>query len=99
MRRLAGEVRKSTPRHLLLREFGCRPLVRSWLQAAVSLWNRMVAAPVSSLLRAALQDNMTLHQPKGVTWYASFLELLTTIGGLPQGGLPWWRPLHKTRCC
>jgi hypothetical protein len=87
MRRLAGGVRKSTPRHLLLREFGCRPLVRLWLQAAVSLWNRMLVAPASGLLRTALQDNMTLHHPKGVTWYASFSELLTTVGGMPQGGL------------
>jgi hypothetical protein len=87
LRRMAGGVRKSMPRHLLLREFGCRPLVRSLVHSSVSLWNRMIAAPASSLLHTALEDNMTLQHPHGVTWFASFSALLTTIEGQPQGGL------------
>ena len=37
LRSVAGGVRKSTPRMLLLREFACKPLVRGWLQAPVDL--------------------------------------------------------------
>jgi hypothetical protein len=37
LRMLAGRVRKSTCRQLLLREFGCQPLVSAWFTACWSL--------------------------------------------------------------
>ena len=40
MRQLAGGLRRSTPRQLLLREFGCRPLVRGWLRDMLSFNGR-----------------------------------------------------------
>jgi hypothetical protein len=44
MRQLAGGVRKSTSRQLVLREFGCRPLARTWVQSMVSLRNDVLAS-------------------------------------------------------
>lgn len=42
MRQLGGGLRSSTPWQLMLREFGCKPLVRGWLQARLGLWNMTV---------------------------------------------------------
>ena len=47
LRTISGRVRKSTPRHLLLRELGCHPLIRSWFISTVGLWNRL-AQPAQS---------------------------------------------------
>jgi hypothetical protein len=53
MRQLAGGVRKDTSRQLMLREFGCRPLVRIWVHSMVSMWIRVVASRDECLLKIA----------------------------------------------
>jgi hypothetical protein len=60
MRMLAGRVRKSTCKQLLLREFGCCPLVDSWFTACWDLWHRAVDRPVDDWLFLALQENCDL---------------------------------------
>jgi hypothetical protein len=87
LRRLAGGLRKSTARALLLREFGGKPLVRAWLQACVSMWNRVCGLPQGDVLAAALVDNISLAQEYNQTWFAGFSAFLSTIGALPQRGL------------
>lgn len=87
LRRLAGGVRKSTARALLLREFGCKPLVRVWLQSCVSMWNRVCQLPPGDMLAAAMQDNVTLAPTSRNTWFAGFSAFLSTLGALPEGGL------------
>jgi len=37
LRRLGGNLRRSTCRELLMREFGAKPLPRAWLRASVQL--------------------------------------------------------------
>lgn len=41
LRAISGRIRKSTSRHLLLRELGCHPLIRRWFVSMVGLWNRV----------------------------------------------------------
>lgn len=60
LRKLAGKVRKSTSRLVLLQEFGVQPLCRVWLRDALCSWNRVVRLPASSLLSCALRENMAL---------------------------------------
>jgi hypothetical protein len=62
-------LRKSTSRHLMLRAFGCRPLVRGWLQA-VGLWSVSSSslptlASNKSTQTPSLQD--LPHPPSGLT--------------------------------
>jgi hypothetical protein len=60
LRMLAGRVRKSTCRQLLLREFGCQPLVSAWFTACWSLWDRVVSRPPGDWLFLAMQENRDL---------------------------------------
>lgn len=92
MRRLTGGVRKGTSRRLLLREFGCRPLVRSWVQSMVALWNRrftrrVVDASPTCLLKAAVLANMSTPVPGGASWHAGFTTFLKRVGAMPATGL------------
>jgi len=81
MRQLGGGLRKSTPRQLLLREFGCQPLARSWLHSMLGMWNRIATMQESTLLRTALRENMALSLPS--SWFSGFTALLTVIGAVP----------------
>jgi hypothetical protein len=76
MRRLGGGLRKSTSRHLMLREFGCRPLVRGWLQAAVGLWNRIQQLPAEHLLRVTVAESLALGGNVGSSWVSDFTAVL-----------------------
>lgn len=83
LRCIAGGVRKSTPRLLLLREFACKPLVRSWLRAAAVLWNRAVAGGEHSLLHQCMIENWSLQTDMrgGVKlWCREFEKVLQHIG-------------------
>jgi hypothetical protein len=80
MRHLAGGVRKSTSRQLMLREFGCRPLARMWVQSMVTLWNRVVASTGDCLLKTALLEGISLGG--NCSWYSGFF-----VGLKPF----WWR--------
>jgi hypothetical protein len=60
LRMLAGRVRKSTCKQLLLREFGCCPLVAIWFTACWDLWHRAVDRPLDDWLFLALQENRDL---------------------------------------
>ena len=83
LRCIAGGVRKSTPRLLLLREFGCKPIVRSWLRASVVLWNRAVGAGEDSLMYQCMFENWSLQSDMrgGVKlWCREFEKVLQHIG-------------------
>ena len=83
LRCIAGGVRKSTPRLLLLREFGCTPLVRCWVKAVCDLWNRASRAGVDSLLYHCMSDNwaMRADMRSGVkVWCHQWLNILQHIG-------------------
>jgi hypothetical protein len=87
MRRLGGGLRKSTSRHFMLREFGCRPLVRGWLQAAVGLWNRIQQLPAEHMLRVTVAESLALGGNVGSSWVSDFTAVLNAFGALPEGGL------------
>jgi hypothetical protein len=87
MRRLGGGLRKSTKRQLMLREFGCRPLVRGWLQASVGLWNRIQQLPEEHMLRAVMAESLSLGGDVGVSWLSDFTAVLSAFGALPEDGL------------
>ena len=86
MRRLGGGLRKSTSRQLMLREFGCRPLVRGWLAGAVGLWNRIQQLPEESLMRAVVSESLAMGGTVGASWLSDFTALLSAFGALPAGG-------------
>lgn len=87
MRRLGGGLRRSTPRQLMLREFGCRPLVRGWLLSCIRLWNRVREMPEDSWMRTALLESTTLGSEAGHSWLSDFQALLSKFGALPENGL------------
>ena len=83
LRCISGGVRKSTPRLLLLREFGSPPLVRSWFKSVCDLWNRASRAGVDSLLHQCMSDNWTMRADmrSGVkVWCNQWLRILQHIG-------------------
>jgi hypothetical protein len=100
LRLLAGKVRKSTSRHVLLREFGMYPLSRRWLQAVVGLWNVAAQRVPGDVLRLAMDDNWAMAHGTGASlrgrpvatrrkqvWCAEVAEFLTLIG-VPVGSQP-----------
>jgi hypothetical protein len=87
MRRLGGGLRRSTSRQLMLREFGCRPLVRGWLASMVDLWNRLRHLPEDHLLRVTMSESLALGGGVGVSWLSDFSALLSVFGALPESGL------------
>jgi len=87
MRRMGGGLRRSTPRQLMLREFGCRPLVRGWLASMVGLWNRLRDLPEDHLLRVTMSESLALGSGVGVSWLSDFSAFLSVFGGLPESGL------------
>lgn len=82
MRQLGGGLRKSTPKQLMLREFGCQPLVRGWLHSMLGLWNRVAGVPEAeaTLLREAMIESISLGLPSG--WFLGFTSLLRLIGAV-----------------
>jgi hypothetical protein len=80
MRQLGGGLRKSTPKQLMLREFGCQPLARSWLHSMLGMWNRIAGMPAATLLHVAMRENITLSLPSG--WFPGFASLLRLIGAV-----------------
>ena len=86
---LAGRVRKSTCRQLLLREFGCRPLISGWFTACWDLWDRVVSRPPSDWLFLAMQENRDLSMrtyPSSADqgrqkslWFWQFRSLVRTL--------------------
>lgn len=87
MRRLGGGLRNSTKRQLMLREFGCKPLVRGWLQAALGLWNRICQLPEEHMLRAVVTEGLSLGGEVGCSWLSDFSALLSMFGALPDDDL------------
>ena len=47
----------------------------------------MAGLPGSSLLRAALQDNIALAASAGAGWYSDFAGFMDRVGCMPEGGL------------
>lgn len=88
LRRLGGNLRKSTRHELLLHEFGVRPLARSWLRSSVMLWNRVAGLPESDPLAAAMRENVSSpHRPKQL-WSVGLESFLRHIRfELPPEGL------------
>lgn len=100
MRQLGGGLRRSTPRQLLLREFGCKPLVRGWIQAMTASWNRMIALPASSLLKVAFTENVEMGAGLPSGWFSGFSALLSVLGCVPEGGLcPQGEPVQLGLAC
>jgi len=87
MRQLGGGLRRSTPRQLLLREFGCKLLVRGWFHSMLSLWNRAVDMPASCIMKMAFVENLGLGDRAPTSWFQGFSSFLQTIGGTPSSGL------------
>ena len=57
LRTTSGRVRKSTSRHLLLRELGCHPLIRRWFISMVGLWNRVAQHNQAEGVEGSTQQN------------------------------------------
>ena len=57
LRTISGRVRKSTSRHLLLRELGCQPLFCRWFQSMVGLWNRVAQHNQAEGVEGSTQQN------------------------------------------
>jgi hypothetical protein len=87
LRRLGGNLRRSTRRELLLREFGAKPLARAWLRASVQLWNRVAALPDTDPLARAMCENLSLPGRTPQFWSVGFESFLCRIGALPEAGL------------
>ena len=78
-----GGLRKCVARGVLLREFGCFPVSRAWLQACVGMWNRLVRVPPHHLLHRALVDNVRMvdvTQRRSRCWTECFLGMLRSLG-------------------
>lgn len=96
LRQVAGGVRNSTSRQLLLREFGAKPLARSWVHACVGLWNRVARLGGGSLMRAAMLENLGVQSSRVVrTWSAGFRDLLAVLQCVPDQGLVNDGVLHE----
>ena len=83
LRCISGGVCKATPRLLLLREFGCAPLVRAWIKSVCDLWNRASRAGVDSLLHQCMSDNWAMRADlsSGVkVWCYQWHKVLQHIG-------------------
>lgn len=68
MWQLGGDLRRITPLQLLLREFGCEPLVRGWFQSMLCLWNRAVDMPDSCIMKVAFVGNLGLGEWAPASW-------------------------------
>jgi hypothetical protein len=81
LRAIAGWVRKSTSRQLLLREFGARNLLHTWLRTVVRMWNRVATMSHSSLLACAMRDNLQLCESSGrrFLWCSQLQNILGYI--------------------
>lgn len=87
LRRLGGNLRRSTCRELLLREFGAKLPARAWLRASVQLWNRVSSLSADDPLSQAMRENVTMaHRPPQL-WSVGFESFLRHIQALPEGGL------------
>ena len=83
LRCIAGGVRKSTPRFLLLRELGCSPLVRGWFRSMLGFWNRVASSRPEGLLYQCLVEDLRLHNvvSYGVkSWCHQFCKVLQHVG-------------------
>jgi hypothetical protein len=63
LRALGGRLRKSSPKLLLLREFGTQPLAYHWFKSAVCFWNKVVdrqGGDPSDWLVLAMQENIQM---------------------------------------
>ena len=81
LRAVSGQVRASTNRLVLMREYGVYPLARQWVQQSVHFWNRCVSAPASSLLGRAVRDNCEMARGRRPTgWHAEFSRMLSGWG-------------------
>jgi hypothetical protein len=87
LRRLGGNLRRSTCRELMMREFGARPLARAWLRASIQLWNRVPTLSESDPLVRAMQENVTMASRPTQLWSVGFESFLRRIGALPADGL------------
>ena len=87
LRRLGGNLRRSTCRELLMREFGAKPLARAWLRASVQLWNRVSGLSPTDPLARAMRENLTMQYRPPQLWSVGFESFLRHIQVLPEGGL------------
>lgn len=65
LRMVACCVRNSTPKQLLLREFGCHPIARVWLRGMLGFYNRVADMQGSELLKQAMLENVSLSTAGG----------------------------------
>lgn len=54
--------------------FGRGPLVRGWLHAAISLWNRIQQLPDEHLLRSLLSEGLALGGGMEAAWLSDMLS-------------------------
>ena len=66
-----GGLRRSVPIDILCRECCMQPLGRSWLRAALDLWNRALDAPDTSYMRRALLADLAITKDAGAPAGAS----------------------------
>lgn len=84
LRTIAGKIRSSTSRHLLLREFGCQPVVQQWFVSTVRLWNRCV------LRGTEVSEG---RQPHGGDWMVLAMKQNLTLAAQAADarvGRPFW---------
>ncbi len=85
LRMIAGKLRKSTNRQLLMRELGCRPLAFYWLRGMLGMWNRLTSQNPPKLLHLAMRENIQLYLSatdsalKKQLWFYKFRGVLTYL--------------------
>jgi len=84
MRQLGGGLRRSTPRQLSLREFGCKREC-GWFQSMLCLWNRAVDMPDSCIMKVAFVENLGLGESARTSWFQGFSSFLPLAAPPSQG--------------
>ena len=94
LRHLAG-VGKSTPSHMLLREYDRYPVMWHWLTLAVRFWLKAVKLPSSELVHRTLQEDVGLMLDGCKDcWSYHLLSALSKLGLVAPGQ---WCPRRSTR--
>ena len=59
------------------------PVAKGWMRAIIKLWERLTAAPPSSLLGAAIRGSIALHRGRvrPVSWAGKVFVLLSGLAG------------------
>lgn len=81
--RQLGHLRSTVSTQIMHTELCKEPVARGWVRASVALWERLQAAPASSLLGAAARESLELAQTsdwcRQRCWAGQFLGMLDTL--------------------